>query len=390
MTRTLAVTAIISVAFLSIPAPTAAAGWQFSWSDEFNGPAVDSTVWGYEIGYVRNQELQYYSNRIENSRIDSGCLHIQALRDNWNGHAYTSASRTTRNKKSWQYGRFEIRAQIDVRQGSWPAWWAMGVSGSWPGCGEVDMMEYYQNHALTNVMNGNQVWQSIYRTVDARWAGGFHIWTMVWDSTKIDLYIDTVLQNHYSLSAADGTGPGGTNPFRQPMYMILNQAIGGTAGGDPSGTTFPVDFRVDWVRVHTWSNNAAGYTLTVNGGMGSGPYVAGTAASITAKMPAAGMVFDRWVVNAGSPIIADVLAPSATLTMPATDVTVTATYRSSTAVDGRRGLAPLYGGASESSHPRLFDLRGAVVGADAKRTAAGVCAFSRAGDGQAAGMLVAR
>ena len=58
-----------------------AAGWKFAWSDEFDGPAVDSSVWGYETGYVRNQEVQYYSRRTENSRIVDGKLLIEALRD---------------------------------------------------------------------------------------------------------------------------------------------------------------------------------------------------------------------------------------------------------------------------------------------------------------------
>jgi beta-glucanase (GH16 family) len=44
----------------------------------------------------------------------------------------------------------------------------------------------------------------------------------------------------------DGTG---INPLRQPHYMILNLAIGGTNGGDPSATPFPSRFEVDYVKV---------------------------------------------------------------------------------------------------------------------------------------------
>ncbi|MBN2037019.1 MAG: glycoside hydrolase family 16 protein [Chitinispirillaceae bacterium] len=332
------VTAMFSLfcAFSILPAFSASSGgWQFSWSEEFNGPAIDGSVWGYENGYVRNSELQYYTNRPENARIDNGTLLIQALRDNWNGHEYTSASLRTMGKKSWLYGRFEMRAKIDVRAGSWPAWWWLPNSGGWPRGGEIDMMEYYRNRCLFNVMDGNRQWTSITRSISSLggdwWVQNYHIWTWEWDSTTIDLYLDGVLMNHYPVANADGTGPNGANPFRRPGYILVNQAIGGTNGGDPSGTAFPVDYRVDWIRVHTWSEQAA-YALTVTSGTGSGPYVAGTAASITAKMPPVGQTFERWVAASGNPTIDNAASPTALLTMPAADVTVTATYRTGSGV----------------------------------------------------------
>jgi beta-glucanase (GH16 family) len=49
------------------------------------------------------------------------------------------------------------------------------------------------------------------------------------------------------LQNKDGTG---INPFRQPHYMLLNLAMGGTNGGDLSSTQFPNRFEVDYVRVY--------------------------------------------------------------------------------------------------------------------------------------------
>ena len=40
------------------------------------------------------------------------------------------------------------------------------------------------------------------------------------------------------------------NPFHEPQYILLNLAIGGTSGGDPSETVFPARFEVDYVRVY--------------------------------------------------------------------------------------------------------------------------------------------
>ncbi|HEY3324605.1 MAG TPA: chitobiase/beta-hexosaminidase C-terminal domain-containing protein [Planctomycetota bacterium] len=330
---------VATAAFTKVgPVPQTAnalkAGWKFSWGDEFDGPTVNEAIWGYEIGYVRNSEAQYYSNRTENSRIDNGNLLIQGLHDNWNGHKYTSASRSTENKVTLTYGKYEMRGKIDVRSGSWPAWWLWSRpdAAGWPKEGEIDMMEYYTGKCLFNVMNGAAKWfggnrkKSIVSLGGDRWAQEFHVWTMDWDANKIDLYLDGALMVHYPVDDANGTGPNGANPYRNPQTkkMILNQALGGSSGGQLNEKDAPFEFRVDWVRVHTWSEEPA-YTLTVNGGIGTGPYVVGTKASITANMPPPGYVFDKWVLS-GEANVQDASNPSATVMMPKCDVTVTATY----------------------------------------------------------------
>jgi len=120
------------------PAPDTNAPRQFElvWADEFDrdGPP-DSSKWTYEHGFVRNEELQWY--RPENARVEHGQLIIEARRErianpafdsggrSWRARRasaeYTSASLTTRGLARWQYGRFEMRARIDVRAGLWLA-----------------------------------------------------------------------------------------------------------------------------------------------------------------------------------------------------------------------------------------------------------------------------
>jgi beta-glucanase (GH16 family) len=43
--------------------------------------------------------------------------------------------------------------------------------------------------------------------------------------------------------------------LQEPQAFIVNLAIGGTSGGDPSNTPFPARFEVDWIRV--WQPDAA-------------------------------------------------------------------------------------------------------------------------------------
>ena len=263
------------------------------WSDEFTGDGpLDTVHWAYENGFVRNQELQWYQP--ENAARVNGMLVIEGRRErkpnpryaapgsagaataNAPGRAwrnrefidYTSASVNTRGKHAWLYGRFEIRARIDVRTGSWPAFWTLGARGPWPANGEVDIMEFYDDTLLFNVAWGGAngaVWNSVKVRRDrfpAGWENQFHTWRMDWDERAIRLYMDDSLMNTQDLSktinaprsGSGGAAPAMENPFHGPAYILINQAIGGQHGGDPASTRMPLRYEVDYVRV--WQTKA--------------------------------------------------------------------------------------------------------------------------------------
>jgi beta-glucanase (GH16 family) len=276
-------TALPALAFLLVacthraPDATPQPGWSLVWSDEFDRDgAPDARNWTYERGFVRNQELQWYQP--ENATVRGGMLVIEARREtrpnptyvagstDWrrgrDSIRYTSASLTTRGLHGWRYGRFEMRARIDVRPGMWPAFWTVGDSGRWPASGEIDIMEYYRNMLLANVAwadsSGRAAWDDSRLPLDSlapasaggRWAERFHVWRMDWDERAIVLSVDGRVLNTTDLSTTvnrDGTG---INPLQRPHHIILNLAVGGTQGGDPAGTAFPGRYEVDWVRVY--------------------------------------------------------------------------------------------------------------------------------------------
>jgi beta-glucanase (GH16 family) len=253
--------------------PAGYSGYSLVWADEFNGEGQpDPSKWTYERGFVRNQELQWYTS--ENARVAGGVLVIEARRERvpnpsfvaaaaeWQRNRefaeYTSASLLTRGLHSWQHGRFEMRARIDTRDGLWPAFWTLGVTGEWPHNGEIDIMEYYRGMLLANVAwGGPRRWQPIWAdtrkpiaSFGAGWSAAFHVWRMDWDARTIVLSVDGLRLNQVDLSRTinqDGTN---RNPFDQPHYVLLNLAVGGTQGGDPSKTEFPARFEIDYVRVY--------------------------------------------------------------------------------------------------------------------------------------------
>ncbi len=242
-------TTLFLVSFTVYASKNTPSDWTLVWSDEFDGKTVNTSEWDYEIGYIRNNEEQYYTNRPENAKIVDGNLVIQARREEYDYYEYTSASLFT--KRKFQYGRFELRARIPCVSGSWPAWWALGTGndGKWPECGEIDMMEYYKGKILANVYFGTY-WYSDVQMVDGfkpGWESQYHIWIMEWDAHAIKLFCDGKLALHFDVNEATR---GEHNPFRLPMYMIVNLAIGGSNGGDPTGTEFPLDYYIDYIRVY--------------------------------------------------------------------------------------------------------------------------------------------
>jgi beta-glucanase (GH16 family) len=279
------------------------AEYKLVWSDEFDKEGrPDPAKWTYETGLVRNEELQWYQP--ENARCEKGLLIIEARRQrkqnprynpdskNWKQNRqysdYTSASITTRGLHHWMYGRFEMRGRIDTRPGLWPAFWTLGSKGRWPSCGEIDIMEYYRGLLLANAAWASQKpwvpeWDDIKIPItnfnDPDWSAKFHVWRMDWEADSIKLYVDDRLLNTIDLNKAfnkdsserlvsaegravvarplpehgeQASAPASriVNPFRQPHYIILNLAVGGSSGGDPSNTNFPAKFEVDYVRIY--------------------------------------------------------------------------------------------------------------------------------------------
>jgi beta-glucanase (GH16 family) len=248
-------------------------GYQLVWADEFNiDGRPDSANWNYESGFVRNNELQWYQP--DNAHCENGMLVIEARKEtrpvpgfvkgssDWRKRReqidYTSSCLLTRGKQSWLYGRFEMRARIGIGSGLWPAWWTLGEKQPWPGNGEIDIMEYYRGKLLANIAclgeNKKAHWFSNVFSTDSlggnAWADRFHTWRMDWTPDFIALYCDDQLLNKVALDSLVNKDGSGYNPFRQPHYMLLNLAIGGDNGGDPTGTVFPQRMEVDYVRVY--------------------------------------------------------------------------------------------------------------------------------------------
>lgn len=237
--------------------PSSYPGYSLIWSDEFNGSVLDNNSWNYETGGNGwgNNELENYTNSANNSFITNGrYLVIEARQESAN--SYTSARLTTMGKREFTHGRMDIRAKLPKGQGIWPAIWMLGsdiTSTPWPACGEIDIMELLGN--TPNKIYGTMHWGNVgqgssslggnYTLPAEDFSQKFHVFSIVWDSTKIEWYVDNQLY-----FTGNKTGVNGNYPFDKPFFFILNVAIGGNWPGNPDGTTaFPQRMIVDYVRV---------------------------------------------------------------------------------------------------------------------------------------------
>jgi Beta-glucanase/Beta-glucan synthetase len=258
-------TGVVGEAILSalvVSQPHEESAWELFWSDEFDYTgAPDPTKWNYEIqapGWVNN-ELQRYTDRLENLRVEEGVLIIEGRRDNYQGSEYTSGRIHSQNKGDLLYGRVEVRAKLPAGRGTWPAIWMMptdytGYGSGWPDSGEIDIMEHVGYdpglvHATTHNkayywVNGMQRKGAV---VMPDVTEAFHVYAVEWDEQRMDFYIDNV---HYFTYVNDHRG-WESWPFDKSFYVILNLAIGGNWGGaagvDPD--IWPRRMEVDYVRM---------------------------------------------------------------------------------------------------------------------------------------------
>lgn len=90
------------------------------WSDEFDGSEINQDNWTYDIGKGNNgntdgwgnNELQYYTDRSKNARIDNGNLVIEAYKEDYNGSNYTSARLKSKGLQEFTYGKIEARIKL--------------------------------------------------------------------------------------------------------------------------------------------------------------------------------------------------------------------------------------------------------------------------------------
>ena len=245
-------------------APGSYTGYNLVWSDEFNGNSLSQDFWSAESGdgcpalcNWGNNELQYYTPPPNNLFFQDGKMIIEAKAENFGGKNYTSSRIKTQGKKTFQFGRIDIRAILPKGKGIWPALWLMpqdNVYGTWPKSGEIDMMENVGSEP-SKVLGtlhygpgpGSTMISRNYTLPASTFNDQFHVFSLEWKQDQIKWYVDDILYS--TINKAD---LGSNNyPFNEKFYFIINLAVGGNLPGAPDATTvFPQWFILDYIRIY--------------------------------------------------------------------------------------------------------------------------------------------
>lgn len=240
--------------------------YKLVWSDEFNTEgAIDTTKWFHQTrlpaqGSWYNNEIQHYTNRVDNSFNHAGFLSIVAKKEEFTDQGYTKQYTSARlnSKFAFTYGIVEIRAKLPFGAGTWPAMWMLGKNvrenggywytqgfgtTGWPACGEIDIMEHWgtnQNYVSSAIHTPSSYGATVNkggRTVpDASTA--FHIYKMVWTLEQLVFSIDDVV--HYTYHPVEKND--NTWPFDKELYILLNVAILPTITADFNESSLALDY----------------------------------------------------------------------------------------------------------------------------------------------------
>ena len=249
---------------------TALAGWQLEWIDSFDGSRVDKSNWTSQTQANYNAEVQCYTDDDtspnKNYDVSNGTLKIISRKGahscvglGGQTRSWTSGRINSKDKREFLYGRIEARIRFnDLRDGTWPAFWMIEnrineqpfrgdndfVGWPNPGAGEIDVWEWYSrgsNSYITNFFNTNNCG----REVRYNYPGGasdvlqWHDYAMEWDQNSIKFFIDDTLVASNDVSNCA--------QYKEPMFILLNVAMGGTLGGAINPSLSTATMEVDYV-----------------------------------------------------------------------------------------------------------------------------------------------
>ena len=251
--------------FFRAETPAKPVSYNLVWSDEFDGTgAVNANNWHHQTqlpskGHWGNEEIQHYTNRLENSFVSNGSLSIVAKKETFTDQEKTKQYTSARlnSKFAFKYGRVEVRAKLPTGTGTWPAIWTLGKNinepggywsntygtVNWPTCGEIDVMEHWginQNYIQSAMHTPSSYGGTINKGGQniSTASSQFHIYGLEWSVEKMVFSVDNVVYYVYNPAVKDAS----SWPFNEPQYILLNVALEPSISASFSQGAMEIDY----------------------------------------------------------------------------------------------------------------------------------------------------
>lgn len=230
--------------------------YKLVWEDDFNGAVIDTAYWskiprGNSDWNRHMSDLDTLYQVRDGNLILRGIVNTQYPSDT---SRYLTGGIYTRNKKTINYGKVEIRAKLQGARGAWPAFWMVANNERWPYGGEIDIMERLNNDTIAY-----QTIHTYYTHVlgikdNPRHSGKNKIATEEYNTYAVEIHPDSLVLsingNHTLTYPRIDTDKEGQYPFGIPYYLMLDMQIEGNWVGKASPEDYPVEQHIDWVRFY--------------------------------------------------------------------------------------------------------------------------------------------
>jgi len=243
------------------------------WNDEFDGSgAIDPSKWFHQTQLPNgnswfNNELQHYTNRLDNSYVSDGTLKIVAKKETYTDQGQTKEYTSARlnSKYAFTYGKVEVKAKLPEGVGTWPAIWMLGQNisepgaywqtqgygtTSWPHCGEIDIMEHWganQNYVQSALHTPSSYGATINHGGQyiSNATTQFNVYTLEWTSEQMIFSVNGYVHYTYNPDIQNSE----TWPFDSPQYLLMNIAIEPSIASSFTET----EMELDYVRIYETS-----------------------------------------------------------------------------------------------------------------------------------------
>lgn len=268
------------------------AKWELKFEDNFDGTTLDLNKWHlkYAPGSLSTEIVDVYYSP-DNIKLENGICKIIPKKEtinrkavNWlsdttivgdgkvNIREYTYTSGCMDSNEQYHYGKYEARCKIPKGKGLWPAFWMYGETNKVNN--EIDVFEFWNEENVFGKYNLKKLSMVNHMTVhyNKKMSGksyvgpdyslDFHTFTVIWDSTKIEWYVDGELKRVHTKyitkrgKNVDCKNVKANNTYylnpvfpKDPMNIIFNLAFQ-IGKNKPDANSFNTTFEIDYVRYY--------------------------------------------------------------------------------------------------------------------------------------------
>lgn len=231
------------------------------------GQPFDTSKWTFETGFLRNEELQYYTGQSANNfQVTPGGLTFVARSErvanadyqkgagNWREARpeadFTSASIVS--KEAWENVKIEIVANVRGGKGAWPAIWLRGANTR--GFSEVDLMEQLGRepdvvHATAHF--GDSFFDRNTKTAD-RTIPGLQGKDVTYEAELKPGTLSISVDGKPMIEMERSRSRPGIRALHQPFNLAINLALGGAWAGPVDKSELPATMTIKSIRIWEW------------------------------------------------------------------------------------------------------------------------------------------